>query len=145
MMNWLRTGRPWYAAGLAFECTECGGCCSGPEEGYVWIKPGEIAAAADALGIDVTTFAQRYTRKVGRRVSLIETANKDCIFLDGTNGGIRHCRIYAARPSQCRTWPFWPNNLQSPNAWAMAQRRCPGINRGPTHGLKAIEDAKSNT
>ena len=33
--------KPWYASGLAFECTQCGDCCSGPEEGYVWVTPEE--------------------------------------------------------------------------------------------------------
>eukprot|EP00961_Rhodomonas_salina_P046921 629705-Rhodomonas_salina.2 len=24
------------------------------------------------------------------------------------------CSLYEARPKQCRTWPFWPENLASP-------------------------------
>jgi len=144
-MAWLKPSRPWYADGLAFECSECGGCCSGPEEGYVWITAKEIVAAAEALGIDVETFGRRYTRKVGRRTSLIEKPNKDCIFLDGEADGVKHCSIYAIRPSQCQTWPFWPGNLKYPMDWALAQSRCPGINRGPLHDLGHIEDEKDRT
>ena len=31
----------------------------------------------------------------------------------------------------CRTWPFWPELLESPHAWAEAARHCPGMNEGP--------------
>ena len=27
------------------------------------------------------------------------------------------CSIYRARPAQCRTWPFWPENLLSKRDW----------------------------
>ena len=35
--------QPWYAGGLAFECTQCGQCCAGPNEGYVWVNDAEVA------------------------------------------------------------------------------------------------------
>jgi len=144
-MAWLKPDRPWYADGLAFECLQCGGCCSGPEEGYVWITADEIDAAAKLLGIDAGAFRRRYTRKVGRRISLIEKPNKDCIFLQSGPDGVRRCRIYAVRPSQCQTWPFWPGNLNRPGDWATAQIRCPGINRGPLHSLEHIKHEKDRT
>lgn len=144
-MAWLKAARPWYADGLAFECLECGGCCSGPEEGYVWITPDEILEAAAALGIDADAFRRQYTRKVGRRVSLIEKANKDCIFLEGDEDDVKQCIIYKVRPSQCQTWPFWPGNLSRPGSWAMAQVRCPGINRGPLHDMDHVEHEKDRT
>jgi len=37
------------------------------------------------------------------------------------------CSIYAARPEQCRSWPFWPELLRSPQALREAARLCPGI------------------
>ena len=138
--------RPWYASGLAFECTGCGCCCSGPGEGCVWVTPAEIAAIAEHLGMSVDAFTEAYTRRIGRRVSLIEAPNKDCIFLDPAgDDGLRRCRVYAVRPTQCKTWPFWPSNLRSPASWALAQARCPGINRGSLHSLEHIEDEKSRT
>ncbi len=138
--------RPWYADGLAFECTGCGGCCSGPGEGYVWVTSDEIAAMAEHLGMTVDAFTDAYTRRIGRRVSLIEAPDKDCIFLEPAGAdGHRGCRIYPVRPTQCQTWPFWPSNLRGPGAWALAQARCPGINRGPLHSLEHIEREKSRT
>ncbi len=123
---------PWYVSGLAFECTECGRCCAGPEEGYVWVTRQEIDRIAEFLGMNVDEFAKRYTRKVGSRFSLIEQkSTNDCIFLTERDGKGRGCRIYSARPTQCRTWPFWSINIRSPETWALAGMRCEGINRGP--------------
>ena len=30
---------------------------------------------------------------------------------------IRACTVYPVRPLQCRTWPFWPENLSSKQSW----------------------------
>jgi len=142
---WLKKNRTWYADGLAFECTECGRCCSGPEEGHVWISPEEIRVAAEHLKTTAEEFTRKYTRRVGRRVSLIEVDNADCVFLQENNNGFRHCAIYPVRPVQCCTWPFWPSNITSPLAWARAAMRCPGVNRGKKHDLAQIEDGKSRS
>ncbi len=122
----LTDAPPWYVAGLAFECVACGRCCAGPEEGYVWAGDEEIAAMAKCLRMSEKAFRKQYVRKVGKRQSLVEKRpGRDCVFLaDG------RCRIYPARPTQCRTWPFWESNLASPESWSAAARRCPGINRG---------------
>ena len=51
------------------------------------------------------------------------------------------CLVRSSRPSQCRTWPFWPENIRSPRDWARAGRRCPGIDKGPLHSLEEIQAA----
>jgi hypothetical protein len=144
-LNLFGSRRPWYVDGLAFECTGCGRCCSGPEEGYVWVMSQEITAAAGQLGVTVEQFMARYTRRIGRRTSLIEKANRDCVFLEESNGGPRRCLSYAVRPAQCQTWPFWPSNLLGENAWARVGERCPGINRGPLHLADHIEHERERT
>ena len=136
----------WYASGLAFECQQCGRCCAGPEEGYVWVTDREIVAIAAHLHLPEEEMRERYVRKIARRLSLKESpANNDCIFLCDNGLGGRGCAIYAVRPRQCRTWPFWPTNLATPDAWAMAQERCCGINRGPLHALDEIETKRNAT
>ena len=136
---------PWYAAGLAFDCLGCGDCCAGPEEGYVWVSQDEIAAIAEHLSISPAELWRRYVRKAGGRCSLVERpGNHDCIFLDDDAGG-RKCSIYPVRPLQCRTWPFWTSNLASPNTWAMAGARCPGINRGRAFSFDEIKDRLNRT
>ncbi|MCD6394251.1 MAG: YkgJ family cysteine cluster protein [Planctomycetes bacterium] len=145
-MGTLRKKAPWYAPGLAFECRQCGRCCEGPEEGYVWVSKTEIAAIARYLGTGEEDVRNRYVRRVGRRYSLIEQKeSNDCIFLVTNNDGSKKCRIYAVRPQQCRTWPFWPSNLTSPEAWSLAHLRCPGINHGKVHPLEEIEAMQSDT
>jgi len=137
---------PWYAGGLAFECLSCGRCCAGPEEGYVWITADELAALADYLKLSVEEIKSRYVRQVGRRMSLREDArSKDCVFLSRDSDGQGRCQIYPVRPTQCRTWPFWPGNLHSPDAWCQAGLRCPGINRGAVHPCDEIQRKRKQT
>jgi uncharacterized protein len=127
----------WYAAGLAFECTQCGNCCSGAP-GYVWMTPKEEAAIARFLGLAEDRLPKGYGRKVGARRSLCEWADGDCIYLK-REGEKAMCSIYPVRPLQCRTWPFWDSNLASPDTWNRAHQTCPGINRGPQHDFVSIE------
>jgi len=145
-VNFLSRKDPWYAGGLAFECTGCGRCCAGPEQGFVWVTDRQVAEIAAFLGISEAQMRRRYVRRIAGRLSLIEREdNNDCIFLtSGANGGGK-CRIYPVRPSQCRTWPFWPGNLKSPDSWALAQLRCEGINRGRIHSCDEIEAKRKAT
>ncbi len=137
---------PWYAAGLSFSCSGCGGCCAGPGEGYVWVTADEIAAIAAHLGVSEKQMRRAHVRSVRGRLSLRERRdNRDCVFLAGGGNGGRTCAIYPVRPTQCRTWPFWPSNLGSPDAWARAGVRCPGINRGARFTLQQIQARRNAT
>lgn len=112
----------WYRDGIRFECTECGGCCTG-SPGYVWVSEQEIEKMAAFLKLSVSQFVHRYVRQVGDRYSLKELhPNFDCVFLEG-----KKCRIYPVRPKQCRTFPFWPEHLLSPETWKAAAAHCEGI------------------
>ena len=39
-------------------------------------------------------------------------------------------KVYPVRPAQCRTWPFWESNVESPEAWERTKAVCPGSGRG---------------
>ena len=120
---------PWYAPGLRFNCTQCGGCCTGPT-GFVWFDETEAAALAAHLGLTVRAFRERYAVRKHGRWSLREIVRDgmyDCVFLETDDSGRRGCGVYAHRPTQCRTWPFWPSNLQTPADWAEAAASCPGM------------------
>lgn len=123
----------WYAKGLRFGCTRCCRCCTGPP-GYVWVTREEMVRIADLLSLSVSEFASEYCRRVWWRVSLQERRNGDCIFL--TPEG---CRIYSTRPSQCRTFPFWEQNLHNSECWEGLKGRCPGIGRGKLYSRNEIE------
>jgi len=126
--------QPWYVAGLAFECLECGNCCAGPQEGYVWVDVEEIVSISKFLEMNERDFIKLYTRKARGKKCLRETKSHDCVFLEDGR-----CAVYPVRPSQCRTWPFWSSNLHSPDDWCEAGKRCPGINRGKIHSLEYIQ------
>jgi Fe-S-cluster containining protein len=150
-------GRPWYAKGLQFTCTECGNCCTGGP-GYVWIGREEIVRLAEHLHISPEQVVERYCRKIDGRFSLREIrtpeGNYDCVFLkeiptdraqaakgeaEQVKHGKRVCSIYGVRPLQCRTWPFWPGTLSTQQAFKRAGERCPGIGRGRTWSRREIE------
>jgi len=129
----------WYIAGLHFECQQCGRCCSGPSEGYIWTASPEIKLIADFLKISVEQLRHKYLKRVGLRTTIIELpGTKDCVFLQKADSR-RGCMIYPVRPSQCRIWPFWPGNLANPNAWNKAAQKCPGINRGRHYSFEEIK------
>jgi Fe-S-cluster containining protein len=126
----------WYADGLRFECTQCGNCCTGPP-GAVWFDDVEAAAIAAELRLGEDEFRRRYAHELDGRWSLIERKTEhgyDCVFLDRqTLPGKAVCSIYKSRPMQCRTWPFWPEIVESSRSWAAFKRRtpCPGMDSGP--------------
>ena len=126
---------PWYKNGLHFECTQCGNCCTGAP-GVVWLSEEEIEAIADYLGKSTGEVQLMHTRLFGQRLSLTEFANGDCTFFDPRN---RKCTIYAVRPRQCRSWPFWNSNLENPDAWESTQRDCPGAGHGTLVPLDTIQ------
>jgi len=116
----------WYAKGLPFSCTGCGKCCTG-SPGVVWISEEEIEALASSFTISVAEFEKKYVRLFGNKKALMEKKPEDgaydCIFLEG-----KRCSIYELRPKQCKTFPWWSENLSSPEAWEEAGKSCEGIN-----------------
>ena len=135
---------PWYSAGLHFECLQCGRCCAGPEGGYIWVSRPEIRLIADYLKMPVKELKQKFLRRVGLRLTIVEDPHtRDCVFLQQTKQG-RGCAIYEVRPAQCRNWPFWEHNLVSPDTWNSTGRGCPGINRGQYYSPEQIRDKKKN-
>jgi Fe-S-cluster containining protein len=164
---------PWYAGGLDFTCTTCGNCCTGGP-GFVWVTDEEIERAAAHLQVGVKEFRRLFTRRVTGKVSFKEVRRTnglhDCVFLTelpadrppgaaGESGGgtrelgpdepvplgRRVCGIYPVRPLQCRTWPFWPENMRTKASWNRAAKGCPGMNRDGRHfsreQAEAIRDA----
>lgn len=88
-------------------CATCEGrCCTG-ESGYIYVTKAEIFAIAEVLEMDVNEFALKYLFKKGYKYSIRENKIDDsyeCVFYDRKTNG---CKIYNARPNQCKTFPFW--------------------------------------
>lgn len=116
---------PWYKEGLRFQCTECGKCCSG-SPGYVWVTEPEMESIAQILKISLEAFKKKYVRQKYNRYALVEKQSinndYDCVFLKD-----KKCMIYQARPKQCRTFPWWKENLRAEESWKLAAQNCEGI------------------
>jgi Fe-S-cluster containining protein len=132
-MSLPESSSPWYRDGLAFSCTRCGACCTGAP-GYVWVSDEEIERLAEFRGETPEQFAAKFVRRVEDRHSLIEKPGGDCIFWDKSAG----CTVYNARPIQCRTWPFWPENVETPADWTHVRKICPGSGRGRLYSVDEI-------
>lgn len=139
MLKVLQEENPWYAEGLRFECTGCGQCCTG-SPGYIWVTTQEIEQIAQFLNLTIKEFSQRYLRRVKGRLSLLEMPKTfDCIFLKD-----KKCQIYSVRPTQCRTFPWWPQNLTTEKEWRETARCCEGIrSEAPLVPRETIEQQRA--
>ncbi len=127
-------GGVWYEQGLRFQCQEgCTNCCGG-FPGDVWVSGEESESIASFLTLPLEQFNRTYVRRTSGGHSLKEKSNDDCIFLNQTG-----CSIYPVRPRQCRTFPFWAENLESRAAWQRLKGECPGIGTGRLWTREEIE------
>ncbi|NOZ09876.1 MAG: YkgJ family cysteine cluster protein [Gammaproteobacteria bacterium] len=123
-------------AALQFECTRCGQCCIGDASSGVSLSIDEVEAAQRLLGLSKAWFLRRYVRRLSTvRWEIRLQADGRCPFLTDQD----RCSIYAVRPAQCRTYPFWPEILESRGSWQGEAGRCEGINRGRTIPVSTIE------
>lgn len=123
----------WYQEGLRFTCIGCGQCCRGPG-GFVWLTVEEMEQIAARLEMPFKQFTRRYIREVNKKYALIDGPTGDCVFLSAEG----RCEIYDLRPEQCRTFPWWPENLVSREEWEENYNDCPGINQGELHSVEEI-------
>ena len=125
----------WFQAkgGLSFKCTSCGKCCTG-KGGKVWVNAAEEQQMAHELHVEVDALRDFYLdQEEGKRWSIKMKKSQQhgddnsdsetrCIFLKENL-----CSIYKARPTQCRTFPWWPQHVASEHDWKVAAMQCPGI------------------
>jgi len=128
----------FYARGLHFECTGCGACCK-LGGGFVYPTLEDVGFAARELDLSVNRFTELYM-ELHEGHYVFKNDGDNCIFY-GENG----CTIYAARPTQCRTFPFWKANLKSQYRWKMTEEECEGIGRGKLFELDEIEAIQNQT
>ena len=113
-----------WSEGVRFACQGSGRCCvSRGGYGYVYLTLEDRRRLAKQLGIPTGRFTRTWcTRKDG--LWHLKDSGPDCVFLEGTR-----CGVYEARPTQCRTWPFWPENM-TPRRWTAIAAFCPGVGKG---------------
>ena len=147
----MAPSKEWYEDGLQFECTLCGACCTGPA-GYVGFTEAEGRAMAKRLGLNYPAFLREYAHRMkdgrdGFSLNEVKTEHGyDCIFLDReSEPGKALCSMHEVRPMQCRTWPWWPDNLKSQRAWQQTGRKCEGVGRGPIVTIDQIRIQRDQT
>jgi uncharacterized protein len=131
MLAWSIEMEKFYNNGLPFACTQCSHCCCG-ESGYVFLSVEDLSRIVHFLQMEQSDFLENHARLVPYgsklRLSLLEkiapNGEHQCQFWD--NG----CSIYEARPSQCKSYPFWPSLLRSDIQWQKEALQCPGIGQG---------------
>ena len=126
--------KAFYEKGLRFECTGCGECCRARagKPSWVYVTIEERRRLARHLQLSTAVFTRRYCEKTHGFYHL-RNPNHDCLFLEQGR-----CTVYAARPGQCRTFPFWRENMGEA-AWQRTARDCEGIGRGRVWSLQEIE------
>ena len=126
---------PWYASGLRFSCVpECGACCTRHEDyAYVYLTTDDIRRISKHLGMSRREFLNEYTVLDDGEV-VLKMVEPECPLLDGWR-----CTVYEVRPVQCRTFPFWTENLRNRAAWKRVGEFCPGIGEGEVVSLEQIK------
>ena len=119
--------KPFWSDGLKFECQGSGNCCVfRGEYGFVYLTLKDRQRMAKKLGIPTREFTRKYCKKTEGYFHIDDGKySPNCRFLKDNK-----CSVYEARPTQCRTWPFWPEVLK-PKAWSKEVKNfCPGVGKG---------------
>ena len=122
--------------GINFECQGSAKCCvSRGSFGYVYLSLKDRKRLAKYFGLKILDFIKKYCDKNDNYYHLKElNINGDCIFLNQ-----KKCSVYKSRPEQCRTWPFWPENMNSKSWKKDVLNYCPGIGKGKFYNSEKIK------
>lgn len=123
------------ADGLRFQCQGSGKCCtSHGEYGFVFLTLEDRRRFAKHLKITTRKFTTQYCEQKSGVWHLKEDSkNPDCMFLKN-----KQCTVYEGRPTQCRTWPFWPEVLNAKSWKKDVVSYCPGIGKGKLFSKEEI-------
>ena len=114
--------------GLRFECTQCGKCCwTRGQYSHVYLTKQDLASLAAAVGLSVAETRRRYTFRDENGWTELDFREGRCVMLDAKTN---LCTVYESRPTQCRTFPFWPEMIRRGKWTAEARRICEGVGNG---------------
>lgn len=114
-----------------FECQpDCSNCCQ--VEGQVYLRAEDIPRIAEHLAIPAAEFERRYVYRTARHIKLRKPPDRQCYFHRDNR-----CAIHSVKPTQCRTFPFWPELVENQTAWDEAAQYCPGMGKGELVQIEA--------
>ena len=122
--------------GIRFECQGSGNCCvSRGTYGFVYLSKKDIKKLSIGFKTTEKNFVKNYCQKTDGFIHLKELKknNGNCIFLKDNK-----CTVYKSRPIQCRTWPFWPENMNTKTWNNDIAKNCPGVGKGKVKTKKEI-------
>jgi Fe-S-cluster containining protein len=99
----------------------------------VYLDDEEIGDLAQHLGLSEAEFRERYTFRDELGWTQLAGIEARCVFLDPKT---KLCGVYAARPTQCRTFPFWRRAIRDGDWTPEVRELCEGVGRGPSHSLE---------
>jgi len=121
--------------GVQFQCQGSGNCCvSRGGYGFVYLTKVDRVRMAAHLKLSTRAFTQKYCDQKNEVWKLKDTSNDDCVFLKQ-----KRCSVYEARPTQCRTWPFWPEVMNAKVWREEVATFCPGVGKGKTWSKEEVE------
>lgn len=127
----------WWSKGVRFQCQGSGKCClSRGEYGYVYMTLTDRRQMAKVLKLPTREFTHKYCEKDDNGYFRLKSEKEEvnCIFLKNNR-----CSVYEGRPTQCRTWPFWPE-VMGAKTWAKEVAAfCPGVGKGPVVPVEKIK------
>ncbi len=106
-----------------FQCQKSGNCCR--RDGVVYGSLTEIKRMAAVLDIEVAAFIERYTYRDNGWYVLASKNHRPHCFLNEKN----ECRIYEARPTHCRKYPYWPDLWETAESILEEVSLCPGLRK----------------
>ncbi|MGA0164420.1 MAG: YkgJ family cysteine cluster protein [Bdellovibrionota bacterium] len=127
----------FWEKGIQFECQGSGKCCvSRSGYGYVYVTKEDRKKLANYFKIKITEFTKKFCVKSDEGFFHLKDGDDgNCGFLNG-----KRCSVYEARPTQCRTWPFWPE-LMNARSWSKdVAAFCPGVGKGRVWKKEEIEE-----
>lgn len=126
----------WWKEGIQFQCQGSGKCCvSRGEYGYVYLTLEDRRRFAKHFGLPTQRFTREYCQKDDNGYFHLNDFVGACRFLENNR-----CSVYEARPTQCRTWPFWPETLSAKGWKKEVAAYCPGVGKGKTWSRAEIEE-----
>ena len=126
---------PWFSGGIRFSCTRSGKCCTAHGDyAYVFLTREDERRLAAHLSLPLRELRRRHTKRPAMEQRSLRFPGGKCTFLRD-----QQCSVYEARPRQCRTWPFWPENMPRSVWEEEIASFCPGVGKGRLYSAEEIQ------